>query len=125
MQILLTPAESEEFFLNSLCNGLSYFNSYGLEVKVAELDYQNAKKNLESPCYEDVLMQVLRDGGKMKVVDFEFDGEYNRTITLSDVHERVQKTPAEFLIDMKEGNDDAETADCILQTVFFEDILFG
>ena len=125
MQILLTPQESETFFFNSLCNGLSHFESYGLELKYNHKDYLAARQKLESPCFEDVLMQILKDGKPLKVVDHECDGEYNRTIKLKDVHKKVQTTDAKWLLQMEHEEDDATTADCILQTVFFGEIVFG
>lgn len=125
MQIKLENHESEQMFYNSLCNGLGYMSGYGLELEYKDTQYNAAKKKLQSPCFEDVLMQILRDGGSLTFVDVECDGEYTRSISLADVHDRVQKTPARFLMDMVNEQDDAETADVILQTVFFEEIVFG
>ena len=125
MQIQLTPQESETMFHNALCNGLGYMSGYGLEFEYSEEQYRAAKTKLQSPCFEDVLMQILRDGGSLTFVDVECDGEYTRSVSLADVHERVQKTPLRFLIDMINEQDDAETADVMLQTVFFEEIIFG
>jgi len=126
MEIKLTPKESEDYFYNALCNGLGYMIGYGLSVDYDKKDYQNAKKSLgESPCYEDVLMEMLRKGGKLTLIDEECGGEYTRSITLKEIHERVQKTEHRFLLDMVNEEDDADTADQILQTVFFEEIIFG
>ena len=131
MEIRLTPAESEQMFHTALCNGLSYFNGYGLELSFDKQDYKTAKGNClkqnpdSSVCYEDVLLQILRDGKTLKVIDHECEGEYNREITLADVHERVQKTDRKWILQMVDEEDDAETADCIIQTVFFEEIVFG
>lgn len=125
MKIVLTSAESETFFYNSLCNGLSYIREYGLELSVDEKNYKAARKKLSSPCFEDVLMQVLKDGKSLKMIDHECDGEYNREITLKDVHEKVKTTDAKWLLQMEHGEDDATTADCIIQTVFFGEIIFG
>jgi len=129
MQIKLTHKESEEFFYNSLCNGLSYIGGYGLELQCDRSQYKSSKEHLATVgtevCYEDVLMQILRDGGSLTLVDEECDGEYTRSITLADVHERVEKSPANHLLDMQNGNDDAVTADVIIQSVFYEDIIFG
>jgi hypothetical protein len=125
MKILLTPQESETFFHNSLCNALGYMSGYGIEVTYAEKDYKAARKKLDGPCYEDVLLQILKDGKSLKVIDHECDGEYNRKITLKDVHEKVQTTDATWLLQMENEEDDATTADCILQTVFFGEIIFG
>ena len=131
MQIQLTPQESETMFHDALCNGLGYMSGYGLEFEFNESDYESAKRNLREAvpasriCYEAILMQILRDGGSLTMTDIECDGEYTRSVSLADVHSRVQKTPLRFLADMIDGRDDAETADVILQTVFFEDIIFG
>jgi len=125
MKILLTPEESEKFFYNSLCNGLGYFESYGLELMWDKKDYDKARKKLKSPCFEDVLLQILKDGKTLSVKDHECDGEYDRVIDLKDVHEKVQTTDSRWLLQMEHEEDDATTADCILQTVFFGEIVFG
>ena len=126
MKITLTKQESEELFYNSICNGLDYMQSgYGLELDHSKSDYQKAKSKSNLSCYEDVLMQILRDGGKLSLIDHEYDGGYNSSITLKDVHNKVQETPIEHLMDAINENDDACTADVILQTVFYGEIIFG
>lgn len=125
MKVTLTKKESEDLFYISLCNGYVGMVSNTLELDYSDYDYQNAKSKLESSCYEDVLMQILRDGGELKLVDHEYDGEYNKSITLKDVHNKVQETPLKHLIDAINENDDACTADVILQTVFYGKIIFG
>lgn len=131
MKIILEPQESEKMFHNALCNGLSYISGYGLTLEVDEQDYKAASQKLKSEksnetiCYEDVLLEVLRMGNTLNMIDEEGEGENNSTISLSDVHERVAQTPIRFLTDMITENDDAETADVIIQTVFYQDIIFG
>lgn len=125
MQIQLTHQESEQIFHNALCNGLGYMGGYGLELEYSDAQYSAAKAKLQNPCYEDVLMQILRDGGSLTMIDVECDGEYTRSVSLADVHQRVQLAPARHLMDMIEEQDDADTADVIIQTVFFEEIVFG
>lgn len=130
MKIILTPKESETYFHNALCNGIGYIRGYGLELTCDEKDYTKAKEILKSKnpnetiCYEDIYMEILRSGNKLKMIDHE-SGEYTKEINLQDIHERVQKTPLLHLQDMIEETDDATTADVILQTVFFENIIFG
>ena len=86
-------------------------------------------KELETPsdtiCYEDVFIQMLRNGKSLTLKDVENDGEYTRQVSLQDVINRVPLTPQSHLMDMLQENDDATTADVILQTVFFEDVIFG
>jgi hypothetical protein len=130
MQILLTPQESEDFFLNALCNGLSYFDGYGLELTYKNLDYRKASETLRAqsisaPAWEDILMQILRQGDTLRIVDHECDGEYSRDITLADVHTHVPTAPMSRLLDMYNEDDDAETADVILQWVAYQEIIFG
>lgn len=131
MKIILTPQESEEYFYNALCNGLGYVeNGYNLELTYNKQHYQTANKNIintgtDNWCVEDILMQILRDGNTLTMVDIEGDGEYTRSITLQDVHDKVQNTQLNHLQAMINEQDDVITADVILQTVFFDEIVFG
>lgn len=127
MKIVLTPQESEQMFFDSMCNvfGTGYFDGYGLELTYDDNDYKESKKKLENPCYEDVLLQILKDGKKLTLVDIECDGEYTRSITLKDVHKKVGKTPFRHLSDMINECGDVTTSDVVLQTVFFDEIVFG
>ena len=131
MRIELTPQEAESYFYNALCNGLGYVESgYNLELKFNAEHYKDAKKTLqektpnEQVCYEDVLMQILRQGNALSLADCE-GGEGTATIYLKDVRERVEKTPMRHLMNMINENDDAETADVIIQQVFLNEIVYG
>jgi hypothetical protein len=127
MKVTLTPEESEEIFYNSLCNGheIAY---YGLSLETVEKQYTEARKRLadkgESPCLEDVWMEILRGGGELTLVDHE-NGMEPSIIRLADVHERVQEAPVNHLMDAINEQDDAITADVILQTVFYKEVIFG
>ena len=139
LTVTLSAKESEEFFHNSLCN-MYGIAGYDLTLDYNVEDYTKAKTNLENKleegkikrefgiCREDVWLEILKIGKKLKVIDgaaTKYDKGYSREIELKDVHERVQKTPAKHLIDMSNETDDAITADAIFQTVFFGEILFG
>jgi hypothetical protein len=130
MKIILEKQEAESMFYNSLCNGLNELSYYGLQLSFFDADYAKAAKKLketatDTVCYEDVLMQILRDGKKLSVIDNENGGDYSVSIDLNDVHERVALTPIRHLMDAINENDDAITADCILQSVFFKEVVFG
>ena len=120
MEIVLTKQESEDYFHAALCNGLGYMGGYGLVLEYNKEEYKAAREQIKStgnsPCYEDVLLEILKMGGTLTFVDVECVGEYTRTISLADVHERVA---------MIRENDDADTADVLIQTVFFEEVIFG
>ena len=130
MKIILTPQEAEEYFFNALCNGLGYVESgYDLELKYNKSEYKSAVASLEALnpdeviSYEDVLMQILRDGGALNLYDHNDEEEH--TIRLADVHERVATTQIDHLMDMIAERDDAITADVIIQTVFLGEIIYG
>lgn len=126
MKIILTTEESENIFHNALCNGhqIAY---YGLQLDYNEEEYDKAHQRLcdagESPCLEDVWMEMLRGGATLTLIDEE-GGEEPSTITLADVHTRVAETPVKHLLDAINEEDDGDTADVILQTVFYQDVIF-
>jgi hypothetical protein len=146
VSVKLSKEKSEVFFHSALCNGLGELASYGLQLDFNPDDYKKASKNLrermekgEFPpeasdydrtskkitiCYEDVLMELLRSGKSMKIIDSE--GAYTRRLTIKMVHDRVQNTPISHLIEyINDTGGDAITADVILQTVLFGKIIFG
>ena len=125
MKIVLTHQESESIFFDALCNGLSYVCGYGFEIEFDSKDYAQAKANTSNGAFEEVLMQILRDGGTITLADVENDGAETATINLQDVHERVSDVDAAVLIEAINEEGDADTADAVLQTVFFKEITFG
>jgi urease gamma subunit len=125
MKIILTTQESEDIFFDALCNGLSYVCGYGFEIDFSRKDYAKAKDNTSNAAFEEVLMQILRDGGTITLADVVNDGSETSTITLQEVHDRVSDVDARVLIEAINEDGDADTADAVLQTVFFKEITFG
>ena len=127
MTIKLSNAKAEEIFFSALCNGLGQLGMYGLLLDVNENQYRDASSQLDSGsiCFEDVLIKMLKLGYPLSFKDDECDGEYDANITLRDVHERVPTAPSYLLDDMLTGEDDACTADGILQWVMYNEIIFG
>ena len=129
MNINLTHEESEAHFYNAICNGLGELRYYDLELDYEAKEYKAAKQqlNIKQPdtqaCWEDVLMEMLRSNNILWVVDPN-DNE-RHPITLDLVHERVQQTPTRHLMNAINENDDATTADCIIQTVIYGDVIYG
>lgn len=120
--------QMEEIFHCAMCNGLAEMSYYGLELTYNEEEYQVARKQLKKGdnivCYEDVLLQMLRNGNSLTMHDFEQE-EYNVTISLSDIHERMERVPKKVLMEYIEERDDAFSADTVLQVCFFNEIIFG
>jgi len=130
MKIVLTNQEAETMFHNALCNGLDYISGYGLELKAKDDEYEAAKQRLKEQtpnntvCYEDILLEVLKGGGSLEMIDYEMDS-YNAVIRIEDVYNRLPETPIDHLMDMIKEEDDAVTADVIIQTVFYNEVIFG
>jgi hypothetical protein len=128
MTIKLSNAKAEEIFFDALCNGLGQLGMYGLLLDVNENQYRDASSQMEhfeAICVEDVLIKMLKLGYPLSFKDDECDGEYDANITLWDVHERVPTAPSYLLDAMLTGEDDACTADGILQWVMYNEIIFG
>jgi hypothetical protein len=129
MKIVLTEQESEQYFYDAMCNGLNELAYYDLELDYNENEFSNTKHKLgvASPgimiCYEDILMEMLREGKSLWIVDVNEDERF--PITLQLVHERVQETPHNHLMDSINERGDATTADCILQTVIYGEVIYG
>ncbi len=129
MNINLTHEESEAHFYNAICNGLGELKYYDLDLDYDAKEYKAAKQQLNTKqpdtqaCWEDVLMEMLRSGNTLWIVD-ENDNE-RHPITLDLVHERVQQTPVNHLMNAINENDDATTADCIIQTVIYGEVIYG
>ena len=125
MTISLTPSESEEYFYNALCNGLHELGNYGIELDYNEDDFDSSRASLgpNAPCFEDILMQMLRDGYRLDFIDDE--AEDTVSITMNDVHAKVQTTIPRHLLDMINEQDDTVTADVILQTVIYGEVVYG
>ena len=131
MKIILTPQESEEIFHAALCNAEStgHMAGYGLQLRWHEKSYKGARERIkergESPCLEDVLLEILRGGGHLTYFDIEGGGGEPWPINLQDVHDKVSNAPARNILNFIEQEDDAEDADVILQTVFMGEVVFG
>lgn len=129
MTIQLTPAEAENLFFDAMCNGLGELSYYDLEMDWDEYEYRDARIKLAKAqpnvqqCFEDILMEMLRSGNTLWIVDQNDDERH--PITLELVHERVQLTPTRHLMDAMNESGDATTADCILQSVIYKDVIFG
>ena len=127
MTIQLTPTEAENYFYDAMCNGFGELSYYDLQLDYDDDEYKAAKQKYESShtsaCWEDVLMEMLRSGNTLWIVDQNDDERH--PITLELIHERVQLTPHRHLMDAINENGDATTADCILQTVIYKDVIFG
>lgn len=130
MKIQLTKQEAEKYFHNALCNGLGYFESYGIELLINDDEYEKATKTAKDEdggkgkaCYEDVLIQMLRNGNTLLAEDSNSNETY--TLTLDKMYTQMHEVPVNRLMEMVNERDDADTADIILQVCFIGEHTYG
>lgn len=113
-----------------LCDGLHYFSSYGIEVKVSKRAYNDARTEIKQEgvelCYEDVWIQVLKDGGSIAFIDVENAGDMTGFLSLSDsTLNNFAKVPFQNIINLLNEEYDAGDCDTILQTLVWGEVVFG
>lgn len=123
IEIKFSEQRSLELFQDALANGLIYLLGYGIDIDYYKIEYQQAREKLEAPCYEDVLVQILKDGGTLDFIDFE-EGNIT-TIYLEDVINNMPKVPLKTLLEVLEDKGDAISADVVLQTIIFGEVIYG
>lgn len=123
IEIKFSEQRSLELFQDALANGLIYLLGYGIDIDYYKIEYQQAREKLEVPCYEDVLVQILKDGGTLDFIDFE-EGNIT-TIYLEDVINNMPKVPLKTLLEVLEDKGDAISADVVLQTIIFGEVIYG
>jgi len=115
-----TLEEVYDIFHTSLCNGLPYIQGYGLYLDYDEYEYDNAKTKLINPCYEDILIQILKDGGTLIIADNE-----EHKITKDEVIKRMKDVPFDTIVNFIQEIDDATDADNVIQTITFGEVIYG
>ena len=130
VSIKLTEDFKKEILLNSLCNGLGQLQAYGLELIFNDEDYTEAKKSYYKrnnqnsvACYEDILLEILTNGKHLSFLDNETDEIFHLSFELA--LSNLDKLEVERVIQLIDETDDGETADVVLQTCLFGEIIFG
>jgi hypothetical protein len=128
MKIQLTKQEAEKYFLNALCNGLTYFQSYGIDLLINDNEYNKARETAKDEdggkaCYEDILLEMLRNGSTLLAED-SYMGKTHK-LTLNKMYKQMNKVPTKTLMEMINQQDDADTGDIILQICFIGEHTYG
>ncbi len=126
----LTNKDKEDIFLLALCDGWHTFEQSGVTIDFSEAKYKTTADIIKnkgiSPCYEDVVMQMLIDGFSISCIDDDDEESYlNTTITIQDVYDGIDLVPDNIIQDILDENYDANHADTVLQFVFFKTLIFG
>ena len=130
VSIKLTEDFKKEILLNSLCNGLGQLQAYGLELIFNDDDYTEAKKSYYKrnnqnsvACYEDILLEILTNGKQLSFIDEESEETY--FFKLDSALKNLDNLPPQWILQLVNEEDDAITADVVLQFCLFNEIVFG
>ena len=127
-QIKIILANKEEEMIpiihTALCNGLAYIQGYGLSLVFSDDDAKMVTDKYNCHCIEDVLINHLKMGSKLSFWDDEGEEEvgFNLDQAISNLQNPIA---SKYIGDMRNEDDDAITADCILQICLFNDIIYG
>ena len=70
-------------------------------------------------------MEILKRGGSLTYIDIVGEGEMTSTIMMNNVYERIDNVPKTIIGNFLSENDDVVDADVVLQTVFWNEVIFG
>ncbi len=104
---------------NALCNGMFYFDSYGIHTKIVN---PNAYKAIDTDIREDRMIKYIADGWVIEILDGD---ETVGNLGLDNLEANFDKVPKGTILDFLQENDDADTADIFLQTIAFGEVVYG
>lgn len=130
MQIILNEQEELQVLEALLCDGLHYFNGYGINLKYSESEYAKAREQWtqehqgKAPCVEDVQIEMLKMGYGLDFMDTQ-SGEFTRTLTLESFRANIQEASPHILLVILDGDYDITHVDTVLQTVLYGKPIFA
>ena len=143
LKIEITQPAVEKMIYCALCNavGTGYIDGYGIVIDYDEAAYDKAKKKLkEFPtllmdhsvlvedltiCFEDILLQMLRDGEELKMLDEEEGNEQIGKMTLRSAMSSINSVPGRTISKFLSEQDDAEDGDVLLQYLFLGKLVYA
>ena len=129
MKLKLTQEEVEAVLLDCFCNGgLDELYSSGVDYSYNKEKYEQFK--VVDGCYEDNLISLLKNGGRLKFIDFEGGGDVY-FLTMDSAKEKLSEIENVVIIERvqdilsENGAADAFHGWEILQFILFGEIIFG
>jgi hypothetical protein len=102
------------------CIELDYDRNAYLEVR------DELRKKEKDDCWEDIVVEMLRQGYRLAWIDVEEDDFAKRNwFTLDDLIDNFDNIESHHLADLLGGEDDAVTHDSILQCLLMGEIVYG
>lgn len=121
MKLILEDKEKETIFLTALETLFGDFNFGKFDYN--GIEYQKSKAKLNNPSYEEILMQLLKDGNAIIYKDDE-DDSLNTIITLQSIYDAFEKIPISIIITLDEEFYDYNDAHSFMQYILFGEIIY-
>ncbi len=117
----LSNEEKREILLSALCNSghFAYGDMY-VESDQDEFGREHCKTNI----IEEIWMAVLENGRQLTIVDNIEAGE-EHSFDLVKAYSQMDKLPKGIVADYLAGNDDADSADYVIETILFGEKIYG
>lgn len=126
MHISATIDEKIKTVYDCLCTGMPYFGDYGFEMGWSPSEYANARAtvcdNDGACCYEDVLKEMLQRGN---TITFKSDDDGAYKLNRVTIENNWDKVPMHRIVEMIDETFDAITADVIMQSILFGEVVYG
>ena len=129
LSITMSDEYKKEILFNSLCNGLDELGFYGLQLEIDEDIFNEAKESWKEknknqlPCYENIIFEMLEMKNIINVIDLENDERHYFKLDLAIQY--LDKLPTHCILQLLNEEDDVTTADIVLQTCLFGEVVFG
>lgn len=132
-KIIFEKEKALEILHSIFCNGaLSCFSDYGFVLDWVSSEYGKAKKDLGHEgvgfggvCYEDILVQIVRNGGELIFIDEECEGDNTKKLNLGVLIDGLNNASLDKVFEIINGEDDATTGELVLQEILFGEVIFG
>lgn len=137
MKITITNYTQDEKFevvYNALCNGLDgLINHYSFDWEIVNqamwtTEKQKLTTGSEHPCLENIMIAYMKAGGELEFTCAEFeedDAMYCNKLSLTTINANWDKIRPQELLAYYKEEDDAETAESVLQCLLLGSIVLG
>lgn len=127
MEIKFNQNDMVDIIYSALCQSLDWLHDdgyrigyddevYSKAVDTLKDTYDSTISQLDAPCHEDIVIQILLNGDKIKIIDI-FEGKDDE-FSLDDLLHNIGLVPSDIMLSyVKEQNNIAESYE-LIQTIF-------
>lgn len=129
-----TQEEKLEVVYNALCNGLDgLLSGYGFDWEIVNQALWSSVKEkltvgIAKPCLERIAIGYIKEGGELEFTCAEFEEDNNlycNKLSLVTIEKNWDKVRQKELLAYYKEEDDAETAESVLQCLLLGSIVLG